>query len=554
MGIVNEILLAVLNSLWQAAAVTALAWMALRWLKKVNAATRYAIWWSVLAVALALPVAPPVVSWLRTRPEAPAAAQARPAASPAGVPLIEEPAAMVTLRQEPSAKWPWWIAGLWAGLCAYRLWQIGRSYLYLRGVKRRARLAPQALPAMSRSARVLLSNDAASPMAVGFLHPAVILPEGWTEELAPAELEHVLLHEAGHLARRDDWSNLLAKLLGAALALHPVAWWILRQIEHEREIACDDWVVARVGSARPYAESLARVSELRWARRQGARPGEALAAGMLGGGSRLSGRIELLLKRRPGFSPRMSGARVSASAALLAGCVGLTALVPQLLALAPEQPAFEAAAIKPSDPDHFGAQMFSPGPGRFTTMTTTLKDLVAFAYSVRTFQVSGGAGWISSAHYDITAKAAGAPQFAQFPLMLQTLLDGRFKLRLHRETRELPVLQLMAAKGGARLHAVESAGLGVGGGRGRLNGHGADMATLAQVLSGQLGRVVEDRTGLTGFYEFTLTWTPDEAESAAETGTSLFAALQDQLGLRLQAGKGPVEMLVIDHAEKPDEN
>ena len=92
-------------------------------------------------------------------------------------------------------------------------------------------------------------------MAVGFLHPAVILPEGLPGELAQPEMEHVLLHEAAHIARRDDWTNLLAKALGAGLALHPVAWCILRQIDREREIACDDWVVARVGAARPYAES-----------------------------------------------------------------------------------------------------------------------------------------------------------------------------------------------------------------------------------------------------------------------------------------------------------
>ncbi len=556
-----EVLLAVLNSLWQAAAVAALVWVALRLLKKTNAATRYAIWWAVLGVALALPVAPGVARWWRGRGQAAEVATAhRPTAAPAQAPSIEEPPAIVTLREERRAAWPLWVAGLWAAVCAYRLWQIGRSYVYLRGVKGRARLMPGSsgpLEAVSRKARVLLSNDVASPMAVGFVHPAVILPESLPGELAGEELEHVLLHETAHLARKDDWTNLLAKLLGGALALHPVAWWILRQIEREREIACDDWVVARVGSARPYAKSLARMSELRWARRgsaQGSSQGEALASGIFGGGSRLGERIELLLRRGRKVSYRVSRMGLAMGGAALLGCPIAGALAPRMVAFAQERPAFEAATIKPSDPDHVGAQMFSAGPGRFKAVTATLKDLVAYAYSVKTFQVSGEPGWADSVHYDITAKAEGAGGMPQLRVMLQALLEDRFRLRLHRETNELPVYDLTVAKGGARLHEVGAGGLGVGGSRGRLNGRGADMATLAWVLSEQLDRVVVDRTGLAGFYEFMLTWTPEGAQTGGEPETSLFSALQDQLGLRLQAGRGPVETLVIDHVEKPDAN
>ena len=123
-------------------------------------------------------------------------------------------------------------------------------------------------------------------MAVVFLRPAVILPESLPGELAERELHHIWSHEAAHLARRDDCRNLAAHLAGAILALHPVAIWITRQIEREREIACDYWAVARTRSARPYAASLARMFELRWERRN-----EVLASGVLGPASRLSDRI-----------------------------------------------------------------------------------------------------------------------------------------------------------------------------------------------------------------------------------------------------------------------
>ena len=119
-------------------------------------------------------------------------------------------------------------------------------------------------------------------MAVGFLPPAVIVPESLRDELSEPEYEHVLLHEAAHLARRDDWANLALRILGGVLALHPVALWILRQIEREREMACDDWVVTRIGTARPYAASLARLFELRWKRRN-----NLLASGIFGNNSRI---------------------------------------------------------------------------------------------------------------------------------------------------------------------------------------------------------------------------------------------------------------------------
>ena len=249
MRIASEILAAIFNSLWQAAVIAGLVFLILKLFRRINAATRYAIWWAVLAVTLALPAAPMTIAWWRARARPAASAEIPKRAAPRTtlVPVIEEQPAMVTLKEERSARWPAWVLAVATGVFLYRLGQIGRSYFYLRGVKRRAVASETALPSIPRPARLLLSEDIASPMAVGFLHPAVILPESLPSELAQSEMEHVLLHEAAHIARRDDWRNLLARVLGGALALHPVAWWILRQIEREHEIACDDWVVAHTG-------------------------------------------------------------------------------------------------------------------------------------------------------------------------------------------------------------------------------------------------------------------------------------------------------------------
>ena len=135
--------------------------------------------------------------------------------------------------------------------------------------------------------------------------------------------------------------------------------------------------------------------------------------------------------------------------------------------------------------------------------------------------------------------------------MLQALLADRFQLTVRRETRELGVYNLVPDKKGPRLEEVSAAGRGVGLQKGTLNAFGADMATLANVLSRYVDRVVIDRTGIKGFYNFALKWTADDADPA---GAALFAALQDQLGLKLEAAKAPVEVLAIDRAERPSQN
>jgi uncharacterized protein (TIGR03435 family) len=231
----------------------------------------------------------------------------------------------------------------------------------------------------------------------------------------------------------------------------------------------------------------------------------------------------------------------------------------------PASAAFEVASIKPGKPGASGSSNLFGMSGRFTAENSTLKSLIQFAYQVRAFQVLGGPSWLDRDTYDIVAKpearVAGGKQNLQ---MVQTLLADRFQLKFHRETRELPVYLLVVAKSGPRLHEAENPLHGIAGRPRSIESKGADMQALAATLARRLGYTVIDKTGLTGSYDFTLTFDPNaglamspggESLPAAESGDpSIFTALQEQLGLKLESSKGPVEVIVIDRAEKPSEN
>jgi uncharacterized protein (TIGR03435 family) len=182
----------------------------------------------------------------------------------------------------------------------------------------------------------------------------------------------------------------------------------------------------------------------------------------------------------------------------------------------------------------------------------SLKFCILVAYGVQNYLIEGGPKWIDTDTYEITAKAAGAFQRDQPAQMLQTLLADRFKLTVHREIKQRPVYTLVPGKNGARLHLSDPGGesfLGRRGRQGPLIGQKASMSGLAATLSTIMERKVLDQTGLTRAYDFKLEFAP--ADAIDSPLPSLFTALQQQLGLKLEAGNGPVEVLVVDHAEKP---
>jgi uncharacterized protein (TIGR03435 family) len=234
-------------------------------------------------------------------------------------------------------------------------------------------------------------------------------------------------------------------------------------------------------------------------------------------------------------------------------------------------PSFEVATIKPSKPDQRG-QGFGPQGNRLRAINITLNDLIAFVYKVHPKQAIGTPPWAGTDKFDIEAKAEGegAPSSEQWKGMLQKLMADRFKLAFHREMRELPVYALSVGKTGPKL--TKSGGdpndppalrFGVLGNLHVTNSTMADFTQMMQALV--LDRPVVDQTGLEGRFDFDLNWTPDDSQFAglgakihpptdgANAPPPLYTAIQEQIGLKLDATKAPAEVLIIDHVEKPSE-
>ena len=285
---------------------------------------------------------------------------------------------------------------------------------------------------------------------------------------------------------------------------------------------------------------------------------------------------------------------------LLAVAAGLAAIAAQPPPGRPDAPAFEVASIKPNHSGDGRVRMQNQ-PGRYMASNVTLRLLIRNAYQLQDFQITGGPGWLNDDHFDINAKVpdgtppSGPPVPGAGPsrlqLMIRSLLAERFKLAVHTETKDSPIYALVLARGDGRLGPelkksetdcaaviAASRSRGPGGpppgqgplmqcgiqiGPGTMTVGGSTLAQFANSLGMFAGRVVLDRTGLTGNYDFNLTWTPDQMPQrppgvpdlppVSGDGPSLFTAVQEQLGLKLDSQRAPVEILVIDRAEKPVE-
>lgn len=238
-------------------------------------------------------------------------------------------------------------------------------------------------------------------------------------------------------------------------------------------------------------------------------------------------------------------------------------------------PVFDVAAIHPHipEPHEHNSIWSSPTGGDFKAENLSLVELIHWAYEMPETRILGAAAWANSTYFDIDAKAdpsidqqlqnltsdAGRKQKEK---MVQALLADRFGLVVHLETRELPIYALVVAKGGPKLGAVRETGSYVNTGNGRIEVQMSNsVAALAEELSKVAGRDVVDQTGIAGRYNLKLHWTQDDASepqllngAPVDSGPSLFTALEEQLGLKLEPAKGPVQVLVIDHVEMPSAN
>lgn len=217
---------------------------------------------------------------------------------------------------------------------------------------------------------------------------------------------------------------------------------------------------------------------------------------------------------------------------------------------------FEVASIKPNNSGDSGSSM-TTNDGEVIVRNNTLRQLIQNAFDVRSFSLSGP-DWLTSVRFDITAKLPRKATFPEQRLMMQALLIERFGLAVHHETKTIQGYALMAAKNGPKIQPLEGdGGHSTNSSRGKIVAERMTMAQLADTISRQLQQPVSDMTGLKGVFTFTLTYTPDtgEEKAAGEAGPSVYTALHEQLGLRLEARKIPVDTVVVDHVERtPTEN
>jgi len=449
------------------------------------------------------------------------------------------------------------------------------------------------------------SADLMEPGIVGILRPILLLPAGIADRLQPAELRTIVAHECCHVRRRDNLAAAMHMVVETCFWFHPLVWWIEARLVDERERACDEDVLRSGSAPDVYANGILNVCRFY------VESPVICASGVTG--ANLKRRIEAIMNNRIGvrmnvWKKLLVGAAAAATlAAPIVAGAARSRTVGQAPVIDDEHLAFDTASVRASKGD--GPSNFSFGAGgRFTARNMALRPMMMLAFRIHDFQIVGKQTVLDDS-FDIVAKAEGNPRADQLQSMLRALLKDRFKIAMHTETRELPVFTLaMARKDGKTGTDLRPSGADclpiripssanfpnappppppppgaqapadprvntdpnrVGGSCGGMltpglvSGRKMTMTQFANLLARFLNSVVIDQTGLTGDFDIDLVYTPDQMPqrvggfaplSPPADGPSIFTAVQEQLGLKLEPGKGPVPVLVIDHIELPRGN
>jgi bla regulator protein blaR1 len=553
------------NHLWQSTLFCCVVALLMPMLRKNSAAVRHRLWLAASVKFLVpfslLTSAANHVEW--RKPSAAVLPQLAVVEHISQPFITPDPAPLLVSVPTASRRLLGVLFGVW--LCGFALQVLawGRRWRQVRALLRTASPLNLSLPIPAMATPACLE-----PGIFGILRPVLMLPEDIAEHLTAAQFESVIAHELCHARRRDNLAAAVHMLVEALFWFHPLVWWIGARLLEERERACDEAVLRTNSDPQDYAEGILAVC------RCYLKSPQACVSGVTG--SNLTRRVEaIMLNRTP--SKVSFGGRLLLATAGFAGVIAPIVVgsfrLPSVRAQQTAAPLeFDAVSVKPSDPNskHGTVVDVTPG-GTLRVVNATLKDLVETAYDVRSFQIEGGPKWADSTKFDVNATPGAHPQGAAPPpgwtnvrLKVQALLKDRFQLQLHRETRIAPIYSLAIAKNGIKssgLSLTQNPHRGITAGQGTMRGEAASMKDFAYKLSRLLERVVANDTGLEGDYDFKLEWTPDLGATASDgrsvevpIGPSLFPALQQQLGLRLEATKGPVDVLVIDHADKPSDN
>ena len=600
---------ALANHLWQSTVFATLAALLTFALRRNQARTRYWLW-LIASVKFLIPFSLLIalgshLTWTAAAPIAKAQVSAVVGQITQPFPEIRSAdiAAPVMASQRHS-DWPTMLLVVW--ICGF----LTVSFSWWRRW-RDLRIAKRASSPLNveTDVPVLSSPSLLEPGIFGVFRPVLLLPRGITDRLSPEHLQAIVAHELCHVRGRDNLAAAIYMAVEAIFWFHPPVWWIGLRLIEERERACDEEVLRIGNKPAVYAESILKTCHFYL------ESPLACVSGITG--SDLKKRIARIMTQsmtnKLSFSRKLllaCAAMIVIAVPVLFGVANASQNNPQSQMTDASLPTFEVASIKPNHSGDRGVRIGN-SPGRFTATNVTPKMLIEFAYNIKDPQLSGGPSWITSERYDIDAKVPEGPDNAlklggefmdmheqRRRQMVQSLLADRFKLTITRETKDLPVYELVVAKGGPKFHETtvpppdpnaaptspepprpgqpfRGRGIRMAFGRGQLDMNGAPMNAFASALSDQLGRNVLDKTGLKGNYDLSLQWTPEEGQGRMfggapggpdgrpasdsapppdASGPSIFTAIQEQLGLKLESAKGPVETLVIASIERPSEN
>jgi uncharacterized protein (TIGR03435 family) len=584
----------VIAHLWQSTLVVGVVWLMTLALRGNRAHVRHRLWLAA-SVKFLVPF-----SWFVSLGAQLEWHTAPSIAQPAATFVLEEilappviAAVASTPTAQPSSAWPWMLAPIWVVGFAGVLFWWWRQWRLVRAALRQAK--PIALGSAYDVADLTVMSSAWTfePGVVGIWRPVLLLPEGLADRLTPAQLNSIIAHERCHIGRHDNLAAAVHMVVEAIFWFHPLVWWIERRMLDERERACDEAVLSAGNDPDEYVAGILSVCRFTL------RAPLACVAGVSGAElrSRIESIVRMELGKRMTVTRRVAVGLVAAvllGVPIVAGLVRTPVVVAAFAAPAgpvpflqiqdPPRQSFEVASVKPNKSGETSNFLQSRPGGNFAVGNMTLRGLIMFAYGIQGFQLVGAPDWVATERFDIIAKAAAdvppTPIGRTSPeaLMLRSLLEDRFRLSAHRETRDLPIYALVLARADGRLGpqlrqttsdycarllaAAGKAGdtpippggpvcgMRPGGTGNEITFGAIPMNEFARFLNVNVGRTVVDRTGLTGVWDFDLKWSPPNAPTPDPDRPSIFTALQEQLGLRLDATTGPVEVLVIDRLER----
>jgi bla regulator protein BlaR1 len=579
------------NHLWQSSCFALLAGLLALALRKNAPKVRYWVWLCA-SLKFLLPLAV-LVSLGSMVP--------RPAQRVASVPAPVFTSALVQIAEPfPATSYatvPTPAPTHWAPVVISIVWTLGfvaimlvrcRSWLRIR-----ATLRASVPVELGISIPAFIAPGAAEPGIVGFLRPVLVLPAGMLEHLNARQLDAVLAHELYHVRRRDNLFAATHMVVEAIFWFHPLVWWIGSRMVEERERACDEEVLRMGCEPTDYVEGILKICRLYT---ESALP---CVAGVTGADvkKRLRAILTGSIARELTAGKKLILAAMGLAVLLAPVVIGvLTAPVIQAQTAPANTPKFDVASIRVcSEPLNDGGPHSSPG--RLATDCAQLLNLIGNAYNAladghlnlnaEPTPITGGPPWIHTASYDINAKAEGNPsKEMMLGPMMQALLEDRFQLKIHRQTSEGPVYFLTVTRGGPKLPPFTEGSCTLYYGFPRpplapgqkycernisavkpsVQADGATLDEFSKMLRMVVGRPVIDKTGIIGRFDIFVEFARERTELAAmrlkgpppasdPTGPpEIFTAIQEQLGLRLESGRGPVDTLIIDHIEKPSEN